>query len=141
MFKVASRMSKTVLTAAAVISLMLTSAMAGPEGTYTVQGNSPGSGDPYEGTVTVERTGETYQIVWEIGGTTFVGSGLGAAPAKGGTIMGPADDADYVLTVGYVSLPNNFGLAYYVEQADGTWKGIWTYGGSDEIGSEIWTRN
>lgn len=138
MFKVAANLAKAALTSAAVISLMLTSAMAGPEGTYTVEGNSPGSGAPYEGTVTVERTGETYQVVWEIGGTTFVGSGLGAAPAKGGTIMGPADDADYVLAVGYVSKPANFGLAYYVEQADGTWKGIWTYGGSDKIGTEIW---
>ena len=126
--------------AAAIISALAIPALAGPEGSYSVAGKNPGNGSAYSGTVTVTRTGETYRVVWDIGGTTFTGSGLGAAPVKGSTVMGPADDADYVLAVGYISGPKNFGLAYYVEQDDGTWKGIWTYGGGEQIGTENWTR-
>jgi hypothetical protein len=90
--------------------------------------------------VTVSRNGETYRVIWDIGGTRFTGSGLGAAPVKGSSVMGPASANDNVLAVGYVSGSRNFGLAYYVERPNGTWEGIWTYGGSDKIGTETWTR-
>lgn len=115
-----------------------TLAWAGPEGTYDVTGKNPDSQSVYRGTVTVTRTGETYKVRWQIAGTQFIGSGIGAAPAKGNTIMGPADENDNVLAVGYVSGRGNFGLAYYIEQADGSWKGIWTFGGSEKIGTETW---
>ncbi len=85
---------------AAAFAIMSLPALAGPEGVYSVSGKNPGGGTPYSGTVTVTRTGATYRVVWDIGGTVFTGSGLGAAPVKGDTIMGPADDADYVLAVG-----------------------------------------
>jgi len=128
-------------TAAGMIALMTaaTTALAGPEGRYDVVGTNPGDGSSYTGSVTVERTGETYQVIWEISGTRFIGSALGAAPVKGRTIMGPADEADDVLAVGYVSGERNFGLAFYVEQDDGTWSGVWTFGGSSAIGTENWT--
>lgn len=129
------------LLGAAAFATITMPALAGPEGSYSVAGKNPGGGSPYSGTVTVTRTGATYRVVWDIGGTVFTGSGLGAAPVKGNTVMGPADDADYVLAVGYISGPENFGLAYYVQQDDGTWKGIWTYGGADTIGTETWTAN
>lgn len=131
--------SKRFAATAMAVALLTAPAWAGPEGTYTVKGENPGGGSGYSGRVTVTRTGETYSVVWDVSGTQFAGSGLGAAPVKGSTIMGPADDADYVLAVGYMSEQGYFGLAYYVEQADGTWKGIWTFGGSKEIGTETWT--
>ena len=54
------------------------------------------------------------------------------------TVMGPAADNDYVLTVGYVSGGENFGISYYIEQDDVTWQGIWAYGGSGTVASETW---
>ena len=113
--------------------------LAGPEGNYQVSGTNIGDGSPYTGTVEVVRNGKTYSVRWEIAGATFVGSGLGAAAVKGTTVVGPADTNDYVLAVGYAAANHGFGIAYYVEQEDGSWKGIWTYAGSDNIGTEVWT--
>ncbi|MEO1397315.1 MAG: hypothetical protein AAFU56_00420 [Pseudomonadota bacterium] len=113
-------------------------ALAGPEGSYTVSGTDPGSGGTYTGTVTVERTGETYAVLWEVNGTDYLGTGLGAANVKGTPTMGPASDQDTAIAISYVT-DGSFGLTFYVEQENGQWKGIWTYGGSKNIGTEIWT--
>lgn len=130
---------KSILTAGMMTLAMVSGALAGPEGTYSVSGNNPGQSGAYKGTVTVTRTGETYKVIWSIAGTRFTGSGLGAAPVKGVSVMGPADAGDDTLAVGYIS-GRSFGLAFYVEQPDGTWDGVWTYGGSDKIGTETWTK-
>jgi hypothetical protein len=53
--------------------------------------------------------------------------------------MGPASTGDSSIAISYIS-DGSFGLAYYVEQEDGTWRGIWTYGGSNKIGTEVWIR-
>lgn len=130
---------KSILPAGAVILATVSGVLAGPEGTYSVSGTNPGESGTYDGTVTITRTGETYKVIWNIAGTRFTGSGLGAAPVKGGSVMGPADASDDTLAVGYTS-GRSFGLAFYVEQPDGTWDGVWTYGGSDKIGTETWKR-
>ncbi len=130
---------KSILGACVIILAGVASAIAGPEGTYAVTGTNPGGNGTYKGTVSVTRTGETYEVVWNISGTRYVGSALGAAPVKGVTVMGPADPSDDTLAVGYVS-GKSFGLAFYVEQKDGTWDGVWTYGGSDKVGTESWRR-
>jgi hypothetical protein len=132
-------MVRGAMSALVVLLAAATAALAGPEGSYDVSGTNPGDGSSYSGRVTVEQTGETYQVIWDVAGTRFIGSGLGAAPVKGNTVMGPAAANDDVLAVGYVSGDRNFGLAFYVEQDDGTWSGIWTFGGSTAIGTEIWT--
>ncbi|MEL6200780.1 MAG: hypothetical protein AAFR39_00325 [Pseudomonadota bacterium] len=124
-------------TAAAVVFGSTALTYAGPEGLYSVEGTNP-DGSTYTGTVSVERNDETYSVVWEIGDTIFEGTGLGAAPVKGMTIMGPAAENDYVLTVGYISEPQNFGISYYIEQDDGTWQGIWAFGGSGTVATETW---
>ncbi len=113
-------------------------AQAGPEGRYTVEGTNPGNGSSYRGTVTVERNGQTYSVLWIVGGTEFVGTGIGAANVKGTATMGPASDQDDAIAISYVT-DGSFGLTFYVEQDNGQWQGIWTYGGSSEIGTEIWT--
>lgn len=112
---------------------------AGPEGTYFVSGTSPGTTARYQGTVTVQRTGQTYSVIWNISGTTYVGTGLGASHVNGTFTMGAASQGDTAIAVSYVS-GNSFGLTFYVDQGNGQWSGIWTYAGANQIGTELWTR-
>ena len=78
---------------------------------------------PYSGTVTVERTGETFRVTWDIGNQTYVGTGIGSE--KG-------------IAVTYRS-GNQTGLAIYGANGD-NWEGVWTYTGGREVGGEAWTR-
>ena len=126
------------ISAFAVMSLFSLPAVAGPEGTYTVVGTDPGNGGEYTGTVTIKRTGATYAVVWDVQGTEYIGTGLGAADVKGTPTMGPASDNDTAIAISYVT-DGSFGLTFYVQQSNGQWKGIWTYGGSEQIGTETWT--
>lgn len=128
----------TILTVVTLMTLTL-SAIAGPSGIYTVKGTNPGGQGEYKGTVTVQQTGQTYSVVWNVGGVRYTGTGLGAEDSKGYSTMGPASSNDSSIAISYIS-GGSFGLAYYVEQEDGTWRGIWTYGGSDKIGTEVWSR-
>ncbi len=131
-------MLRTVLFSFVGIFLFSNFALAGPEGTYSVVGTDPGSGNTYSGEVTVSRTGDTYSVVWIVDGTKYIGTGLGAATINGSATMGRASDADTAIAVSYIA-ESSFGLTFYVEQSNGQWKGIWTYGGSEKIGTEIWT--
>lgn len=127
-----------ILTSAAVFTLMPQLAVADPTGTYDVVGkNADGNGE-YHGTVVVRRTGETYSVVWDIAGTKFIGTGLGAKFVSDNRFeMGVASPDDSSLSVGYVA-QDSFGMAMYFEQPDGHWEGIWTYGGSTKATSENW---
>ena len=87
----------------------------------------------------MRQTGQTYSVIWNVGGVKYTGTGLGAENSRGYSTMGPASSSDSSIAISYIS-DGTFGLAYYVEQDDGTWRGIWTYGGSDRIGTEVWTR-
>ncbi|MDO6963096.1 hypothetical protein [Rhizobium alvei] len=113
-------------------------ALADPSGTYNVRGLNPDDGKEYTGTVEVSRTGETYTVVWEIAGTKFVGTGLGAKFNGDRFEMGPASPDDTAISVGYIS-SNSFGMAMYFQQEDGSWQGVWTYGGSKKAAPENWT--
>ncbi len=118
---------KLVLTAVMVLAGLaaaLPSAFAGdPVGSYNVAGSNPGGKGRYQGTVTVERTGDTFRVTWDIGSQTFVGTGIGSE--KG-------------LAVSYRS-GNQTGLAIYSAKGD-DWEGVWTMMGGKEIGGEAWTR-
>jgi hypothetical protein len=96
---------------------------ADPVGTYTIEGTNPGNGSKYSGTVTVEKTGETFRVVWNVGGSRYVGTGLG--------------DKNFI-AVSYSS-GSDTGLALYGEDG-GNWKGVWTYAGSRNMGTELWKR-
>jgi hypothetical protein len=113
-----------ILSAAVAAALMLA---AGPtlaqEGQYRVQGSNPGGGGSYAGTVTVQKTGQTYQVVWQVEGTRFVGTGIG----------GPDG-----LAVTYRS-GNDTGVAIYVPGQQGGYEGVWTYAGARQIGQERWS--
>jgi hypothetical protein len=96
--------------------------IADPAGRYDVEGANPGSGSSYQGTVAVEKTGSTYRVIWQIGGTRYIGTGIGD---------------DKFIAVTYRS-GDNTGLALYGSDGNGIWRGIWTYAGGREIGSERW---
>lgn len=108
---------------AAFVLLGASPLLAGPQGDYEVVGTNPGREGSYRGTVTVTQTGETYRVVWQVGGETFVGTGIGN---------------DEFIAVSYTS-DGSTGLALYGEQA-GDWVGIWTYAGGREVGTESWRR-
>jgi hypothetical protein len=114
------------LSAAALLWSAATAFAADPVGRYSVEGNNPGGGGKYTGTVTVEKTGETYQVIWVVGGTRYVGTGIG--------------DKNFI-AVSYKS-GNNTGLALYgADGADGAnWTGVWTYAGGHTMGAEVWKR-
>jgi hypothetical protein len=109
---------------ALTLSLLASAAWAAdPAGTYNVKGRNPGGSGAYSGTVVVQKSGDTYQVVWDIDGTSFVGTGVGN---------------DEFLAVGYESKSFN-GLAMYIAKGD-TWDGIWTAIGGKQIGTEVWTK-
>lgn len=110
------------LSAAALLSAA-TAFAADPVGSYSVAGNNPGGGSKYGGTVTVETTGQTYRVIWIVGGTRYVGTGIG--------------DKDF-LAVPYKA-DSDTGLALYGADG-GKWAGVWTYAGGHQIGAEVWKR-
>jgi hypothetical protein len=105
------------------VCLASAAALAEPVGQYEVSGTNPGNtSSTYHGTVAVQRTGDTYQVVWVIGGARFTGTGIGNSN---------------FLAVSYRSRNLN-GLALYAGQQDGSWQGIWTTDGGTAIGTERW---
>jgi hypothetical protein len=99
-----------------------TAAFADPVGRYDVAGTNPG-GSTYSGTVTVQKTGDTYKVTWNIGGSQYNGTGIGN---------------DEFIAVSYAS-GGNTGLALLSDQGD-EWKGIWTYANGTKLGTEVWTK-
>ena len=99
-----------------------TAALADPAGKYDVAGTNP-SGSTYSGTVSVQKTGDTYKVTWNIGGTQYNGTAIGN---------------DEFVAVSYTS-GSNTGLALFGADGDG-WKGIWTYAGGTKVGTEAWTK-
>ena len=117
-------MLRTLAALVAVLVLSSTVAFAGdPVGRYSVIGSNPGNKGQYAGTVTVERTGETFRVTWDIGSQTFVGTGIGS---------------DKGFAVSYRS-GSQTGLAIY-GATGANWEGVWTYTGGRDIGGEVWTR-
>lgn len=72
-------MRKLLVFVGAVFLFSMTAAWAAePIGSYDIKGTNPGGGGGgYTGTVTVEKTGQTYKIVWTIGGKQYFGTGIG----------------------------------------------------------------
>ena len=98
-------------------------AFADPVGRYAVEGTNPGGGSQYTGTVTVEKTGDTYRVIWVVGSNRYVGTGIG--------------DHDFI-AVSYKS-GNDSGLALYGADGD-NWSGVWAYAGARQMGTEVWKR-
>jgi hypothetical protein len=112
------------LITAVVLTLSVSAVLADPVGKYDVEGTNPGNGQSYSGTVTVTQTGQTYQVIWQIAGAKYVGTGIG--------------NKDFI-AVSYRS-GNNTGLALYGSDG-GNWTGVWAYSGGKQMGAEEWKRN
>jgi hypothetical protein len=114
---------RTLLVAVALVCSTVLAFAADPVGTYRVTGTNPGGGSSYHGTVKVTPTGKTYRVVWVVGGTRYVGTGIGTHDG---------------LAVSYTS-GNSTGLALYGADG-GNWEGVWTYSGGRDMGTEVWKR-
>jgi hypothetical protein len=64
----------------AIVALVASAASAlaaDPVGSYTVEGTNLGGGTHYAGTVSITKTGDTYRVIWVVGGTRYIGTGIG----------------------------------------------------------------
>lgn len=127
---------RTIISACALLVLP-SIALADPTGTFKVVGKNADDGSTYTGTVTVTRTGATYKVVWNIGGTESVGTGLGSRFEGHDIVSGHATSDDTGISVGYIS-KDSYGIAVYYEQSNGNWEGVWSYGGSKGVTNETW---
>ncbi len=92
------------------------------DGIYTVNGRDVGR-ETYKGVAEIRRSGPTYQMVWQIGPTAFIGTGL---------------YAEGVLSVAFRDVHGRvLGLGVYSLQDDKTLAGVFTFVGSDKTGSEM----
>jgi hypothetical protein len=111
------------VSAVALLFATVTAFAADPVGSYSIEGSNPGGGSKYIGTVTVAKTGQTFTVVWVVGGTRYVGTGIG--------------DKDF-LAVSYTS-GNSIGVALY-DADGGNWGGVWSPVGGRQLGTELWKR-
>jgi hypothetical protein len=106
----------------AMFFLLTGAASAQLVGRYAIDGQNP-NGTQYQGTASVERTGDTFRVIWVVGEARFVGTGIGS------------DDA---LAITYRS-GNNTGVALLYREAGET-RVVWTYAGGTAVGAERWRR-
>ncbi|HVF73366.1 MAG TPA: toll/interleukin-1 receptor domain-containing protein [Chthoniobacterales bacterium] len=93
------------------------------EGTYDVKGLNPDGTTSYQGRLTIEKTGETYQLQWEVVDRLIKGVGI------------KSDDALFVAW-GY---KEHFGVAAYRFEGSQA-KGAWTVVGATRVGTENLTK-
>lgn len=92
-------------------------------GTYDVKGEPFGGGKPYTGIVNVEKTGQTYKVLWYPGEHQIEGVGIW----WGGQ-----------LSIGYVQ-EGVQGVAIYVPMGNGL-RGVWSSYGETRIAPEDWVK-
>src|SRR5579863_10274186 len=61
---------------AALLILSYGIAQADAVGHYAVAGANPGGDGKYSGEVSVTKTGDTYRVVWNVGGDQYIGTGI-----------------------------------------------------------------
>ena len=106
-------------------ALGVSSAAFAIEGLYHVEGHGPGSTDIYKGDAQIKKTGDTYSIVWRVGQTRHLGTGI---------LTGN------VLSVFFQPLERGAGagLASFRIIDDKVADGTWTVLGSTSVGVERW---
>ncbi len=112
---------KTTLLAAA-FTIFAMPAFAQMTGQYKVDGKNP-DGSSYKGTASVEKTGDTYRIVWVIGGQRTIGTGIGSNEA---------------IAISYRN-SNNTASSFWPRKATSISRSG-TYLNGRELGMEKWTR-
>ena len=93
-------------------------------GKYLVKGENPGGRGEYRGRAAIRQSGGTYQIVWQIGQSQYVGTGI---------------RLDDNLAVVYASENQPAGVVHYRIEPDGSLMGLWTSIGDSAVGTETWT--
>jgi hypothetical protein len=91
---------------------------------FAVEGTNPGSTKvDYKGEVSVQKTGETWQFEWQVGGAPIKGTGI---------IM----DGTHVAVAG---LFEGKPFVFILKKDGAKYVGTWTLAGGDKIGREVWT--
>ena len=95
------------------------------DGLYRVEGHSPGSTDVYKGEAQIKKTGATYTVVWRIGESGHVGTGI---------------LTDNVLSIFFQPLDRRAspGIASFHVVDDKVVDGTWTILGGNVVGEERW---
>jgi hypothetical protein len=88
------------------------------EGNHTVKGLNP-DGTSYEGSLTITKTGETYELQWEILGRSIKGVGIKVGNALFATSV----------------YDGTFGVVSYTFEGSRA-KGVWTMSGESKLGTE-----
>ncbi len=97
----------------------------GIEGLYTVEGQNPGQPGSYKGEAQIKQTGRTYSVVWRIGQTQQIGTGI---------------VIDNVLSIVFTPVgPARPGVAVYNITDQKVSGGVWTSLGSQVVAEEIWS--
>ena len=97
----------------------------GIEGVYTVEGQNPGQPGSYKGEAQIKQTGRTYSVVWRIGQTQQIGTGI---------------VIDNVLSIVFTPVgPARPGVAVYNITDQKVSGGVWTSLGSQVVAEEIWS--
>ena len=111
---------------AASAALTLGAAAEGIDGLYRVEGHSPGSSEVYKGEAQIKKTGDTYTVVWRIGQSGHVGTGI---------LTGN------VLSIFFQPLDRRGapGIASFRVSDDKVTEGTWTVLGGNSVGVERWT--
>lgn len=89
------------------------------DGTYTIQGTYPNS-KSYTGSISIKKTGTTYQCEWSVGTVTYKGVGL-------------VENNRFV--VGYGVTGNTYGIVKYTLSKNKA-NGIWTFANAANTGVE-----
>lgn len=98
---------------------------AGIEGLYSVEGQNPGQPGSYKGEAQIKQTGRTYTVVWRIGQTQQIGTGI---------------VIDNVLSIVFTPVgPARPGVAVYSISGDKVTGGVWTSLGSQVVAEEVWS--
>lgn len=97
------------------------------EGDYEIVGSGAEGQNAYNAEARVQRTGETFSIVWKVGEVGYIGTGI---------------VSDETLSVVFQPLVPNAraGVASYQIEDDTVVGGTWTILGTKAIGIETWTR-
>jgi len=90
-------------------------------GLYIVKGTSQG-GAAYEGAAQISAAGKTYEILWQIGQTTYKGRGLAYGKGLAFAFVG----------AGFT----NANIVLYEQAGAGIWCGVWTSDNPDQLGQE-----
>ncbi|WP_029004931.1 hypothetical protein [Azorhizobium doebereinerae] len=97
-------------------------ALAKGPGKYEVKGTNSEDKSSYSGTATITKTGkDSWRVLSVIDGDKFDGYGIG--------------DEDIIAVT--FSGNGSTGVALYVGQDDGSYKGIWAFKGDSKISTEV----